>query len=195
MIMNTMPHHFKNIARSSGNGGYTLLFSVITAALVLGVAVFILSVSTKQYELSASARNSIYSFYAADAGIECASAAYSGLNGGFVSSSTGATVTCGTVGGGAQTVSVGAFVAASPGYPSFLVNSGASQVYQTPSTLNFSLANGTCAVVTIYDGFDISNNHYMIFEARGYNHCSASNGPDTYNPTTVERALRLSRKG
>ncbi len=185
----------RTLSKPDMKGGYTLLFAVITAALVLGVAIFILSVSTKQYELSASARNSIYSFYAADAGIECLSAAYSGLNGGSVSSSTGATVTCGVTGsGGTQTVSVGNFVPASPGYPSFLVNEG-NQVYQSPSTLNFNLANGTCAVVMIYDGYDSSANHYMVFDSRGYNKCTSASGPDTLHPATVERALRLSRKG
>ena len=183
-------------ARPTSQRGYTLLFAVLTAALFLGVAVFILSVSTKQYELSASARNSIYSFYAADAGVECATAAYSGLNGGSISSSTGATVTCGlTSGGASQTVTVGSFVLASPGYPSFLVTTGGKQVYQTPSNLNFSIGNGTCAVVTMYDGYDASNYHYMIFDSRGYNHCTSGNAPDTASPTTVERALRLSKKG
>ncbi|MDB5238912.1 MAG: hypothetical protein JWO00_247 [Candidatus Parcubacteria bacterium] len=184
----------QRLTRRSFQNGYTLLFAVLTAALVLGVAVFILSVATKQYELSASARNSIYSFYAADTGIECASAAYSGENGGTISSTTGATVTCGSLNGVSQTVTVGPFVLASSGYPPFLV-SGVNKVYQTPNTLNFNLANGTCAVVTLYDGFDSSGNHYMIFDSRGYNHCTSSAGPDTSSPTTVERALRLTKKG
>ncbi len=172
--------------------GYTLLFAVITAALVLGVAVFILSISTKQYELSASARNSVYSFYAADAGVECASAAYFGLNGGTVSSSTGATITCGVNGvGSPQTVTVGPFIAVGSGYPAFFTGT----VYESPSTLNFSLANGTCADITIYDGYDSSGVHYMVFDSRGYNYCDSSFGPDTLRPSTVERALRLSKKG
>ncbi len=51
--------------------GYTLLFAVLVASLALGVAVFILSVSRKQYILSAAARESMYSMYASDSGIEC----------------------------------------------------------------------------------------------------------------------------
>ena len=178
--------------QQSGQGGYTLLFAVLTAALVLGVAVFILSISTKQYELSASARNSIYSFYAADSGVECAAAAYFNLRSGdFVASSTGATVTCGVTSVGAiQTVSVGPFFSALPGYPSFLTGSK----WQS-DPLRFNLGNGTCAVVTIYDGSDSSNNHYTVFDSRGYNHCTSSYDPDTANPSTVERALRLSKQG
>lgn len=52
--------------------GYTLLFAVLIASLVLGVAVFILSVSRKQYLLSATARESMYAVYASESGIECA---------------------------------------------------------------------------------------------------------------------------
>jgi len=58
---------------SSTNRGYTLLFAVLTATLVLGVTVFILSTSRKQFLLASTARESMYSLYAADSGIECAS--------------------------------------------------------------------------------------------------------------------------
>ncbi|MDD5165700.1 MAG: hypothetical protein PHG25_04185 [Candidatus Pacebacteria bacterium] len=51
--------------------GYTLLFAVIVSVLVLSIAAFILSVSRKQAILSASARDSVYAFYAADSGLEC----------------------------------------------------------------------------------------------------------------------------
>jgi len=52
--------------------GYTLLFAVIVSVLVLSIAAFILSVSRKQAILASSARDSIYAFYAADSGLECA---------------------------------------------------------------------------------------------------------------------------
>jgi len=51
--------------------GYTLLFAVLIATLVLGVATFILGIARKQYILSSTARDSLYSFYAADSGTEC----------------------------------------------------------------------------------------------------------------------------
>ena len=58
------------------DSGYTLLFAVLIASLVLGVATFILGVAHKQYVLSSTARNSSYAFYAADSGIECMSKDY-----------------------------------------------------------------------------------------------------------------------
>lgn len=54
------------------NRAYTLLFATLTAAVVLGVAVFITSVSRKQYILASTARDSMFAIYNADSGIECA---------------------------------------------------------------------------------------------------------------------------
>ena len=52
--------------------GYTLLFAVIVSVLVLSIAAFILSVSRKEAILASASRDSIYAFYAADSGLECA---------------------------------------------------------------------------------------------------------------------------
>ncbi len=57
--------------KSKNKKGYTLLFAVLTAALVLGVAAFILGIARKQYILSSTSRDSAFAFYAADSGIEC----------------------------------------------------------------------------------------------------------------------------
>lgn len=57
---------------SSTQRAYTLLFAALTAAVVLGVAVFITSVSRKQYILASTARDSLFAIYNADSGIECA---------------------------------------------------------------------------------------------------------------------------
>src|ERR1035437_2933646 len=63
-------NHSNKILREQN--GYTLLFAVLTASLVLSVAVFILSVSRGQYLLASTARESTYAIYAADSGLECA---------------------------------------------------------------------------------------------------------------------------
>src|ERR1035437_10295519 len=72
MIMNISLKKLTSKKIFGKQGGYTLLFAVLTAALVLGVAVFILSVSRGQYLLASTARESTYAIYAADSGIECA---------------------------------------------------------------------------------------------------------------------------
>jgi len=188
-----------NISRIKNQNGYTLLFAVLVSALVLGVAVFILSVSTKQYQLSAAARNSVYSFYAADSGIECAVAAYYGdlVNGtyGSIDASSPVTISCnGTTHSGVSWS--GPVDGAVSGTP--LTKS----VYSTvPGVLDFNLPGspvGTCVRLVVYDGYDSASptpNHYTVIDARGYNECTSSGGPDTSNPATVERALRLTLKG
>lgn len=57
---------------SNHKKGYTLLFAVLLSSLVLSISVSILTISRKELILSASARESQMSFFAADAGIECA---------------------------------------------------------------------------------------------------------------------------
>jgi hypothetical protein len=59
----------KNI---SNNKGYTLLFAVLVASLVLAIGLYILSVSRQQFILSETARDSMNAFYAADSGLSCA---------------------------------------------------------------------------------------------------------------------------
>lgn len=168
------------------NKGYTLLFAVITAALVLGVAVFILSVSKKQYALSVAARDSMYALYAADSGIECTTAA-------DISTSTG---------GSAATLrircnngdSTAATFTLNPTPDRSLLWPGTSPVYQANDMI-IDLPGGTCAKVTVADGYfddsaDGLTKHKTVIDSRGYNFCDVGVGPKA-SSRTVERALRL----
>jgi len=190
--------------------GYTLLFAVLTAALVLGVAVFIVDVSRKQYELSVSARNSMYAFYAADSGIECSALA---IQGSTISTSTGATIACGTESKTSPLCRISPVdsncLLDDSSYPAPLVgpSDGGFPIYKSQNTengnLNFNFdsdnhGNG-CADITVYMGYDKYGNLWTILDSRGYNHCvtsdnGVSNSPDVNNPMTVERALRLGKE-
>ncbi len=65
--------------------GYTLLFAVIISSLVLSVAVFILTVSKKQFALAIAARSSMKASYNTKAARECVeSASFK-----YIASSTG----------------------------------------------------------------------------------------------------------
>jgi hypothetical protein len=174
--------------KGSTKRGYTLLFAVLTAALVLGVAVFIVSISTKQFELSASVRNSMYSFYAADSGIECAALAFS--NGQFATTSAAAMSCNGaSLSGAYASISSGA-----SDVPSVLLGSTYSTVYK--ALINAGFPGSTCADLAIYDGYNSAGSHYTVVDSRGYNHCVAvTNVPDTTLPNTVERALRMTKQG
>lgn len=180
----------------SSRRGYTLLFAVLTAALVLGVAVFIVNLSRKQYELSVAARNSIYSFYAADSGIECVVNSGNWTNSGGFASTTGGTLKCGT--------GTASFAAVSPVSitPSNIVTgSGNNPVRQQSAAISLSFNNGSvttnsCAILTITTGSSPTSGQPMtIIDSRGYNSCVAGPAPDPTNAATVERALRLIQTG
>ena len=164
--------------------GYTLLFAVLVATLVLGVAVFITSISRKQFLLSETARESAFSFYNADSGMECAAAANSGIS----STSNGTTPGGGPISCNGATVTLGSF---SPpvGTPNLRY-----EMVSSPATFTFS--NGGCAIVTFTTGYDVNNSLNTIIDSLGYNSCVSSGGTTpVYSPTpgsrTVERALEL----
>ena len=185
--------------------GYTLLFAVLTATLVLGVAVFILSVSKKQFALAVAARDSMYSIYAADSGIECASAA-------TIATSTDGTITS------PATLSIdcnGATFRKSNNNvtPTDVVFSGPiSDPLFKPNTMykasglvmSLDATNKTCAVITVRDGIYTESGvdkHMTIIDSSGYNYCNPTAGIAGSDPSipygpktssrTVERALRL----
>lgn len=54
------------------NKGYTLLFAVLVASVVLSIGISILNISKKEFLIATSARDSSMAFYAADSGVECA---------------------------------------------------------------------------------------------------------------------------
>ena len=68
-------------AEASAKAGYTLLFAMIVASIVLALGVSLLTVSRKEFILSSSATQSSKAFYAADSGIGCAEY-WDGTNGG-----------------------------------------------------------------------------------------------------------------
>jgi hypothetical protein len=162
--------------------GYTLLFAVITAALVLGVAVFILSVSKKQYALSVAARDSIYSLYAADSAMECVAATN-------VSTSSPLVIRCNN-NNSAQVNFTSVLSDPNPPLDPALWPTPVSNVYRALNVL-VVLDGGTCALVSITDGNYTQGTlkHKTIVESRGYNYCDSA-GPKV-SQRTVERALRL----
>ncbi|MEI6528757.1 MAG: hypothetical protein WCO10_03785 [bacterium] len=52
--------------------GFALLFAVLISSLLLSIGLSIFSVALRELSLSTAARQSVYAFYAADAGRECA---------------------------------------------------------------------------------------------------------------------------
>ena len=173
--------------------GYTLLFAVLTASVVIGVAVFILSISRGQFLLASAARESTYAIYAADSGIECAANVASDLS---TSSLTSHDMDCfDHTGGNTNKVSV---FTDDIGGVTFSVD-GLNQPWEASTTIN--LGDGRCAAITFIKGISSTDNVTPVtkIESRGYNFCKTPSGqglgPDTSNPKVVERAMRLTYIG
>ncbi|MES2223365.1 MAG: pilus assembly PilX N-terminal domain-containing protein [Patescibacteria group bacterium] len=61
-----------NIKKQKTDFGFTLLFASLIGSLVFTIGIAILNISLKQLTLTSAGRESQQSFYAADAGSECA---------------------------------------------------------------------------------------------------------------------------
>jgi type II secretory pathway pseudopilin PulG len=175
--------------------GYTLLFSIIVASIVLSIAAFILSVSRKQFILSSVSRDSTMAIYAADSAIQCAVGAY--YNGELYASPDPATgdatsparIFCmgGTSSSNYQKID-------SAEYNLLIDEQNKIYIYRTVTPFRFGFGNDSCAIVTITKGKDIATGKHRVFiESRGYNNefSAPCNEGGAYNPRTVERAIRL----
>lgn len=175
------------------NNGYTLLFSIIVASVVLSIAAFILSVSRKQFILSSVSRDSTVAIYAADSAMQCVIGAVWNDN---VGTSTGASVSCNNriVSGSYQIVE--GSVDPSHNMLNGTVDGTLYEIRTLVTPLGFDFNNDdndSCALVNITDGYDaLTRNHKIVIESRGYNdQFSAPCTPGNSNPRTVERAIRL----
>jgi hypothetical protein len=174
------------MSTTSKQSGYTLLFAVLVSVLVLGVAVFISGIARKQYILSSTALDSMYSFYAADSGIECVAAS------GVPSSTAPMAITCNTQ---SQTPSYSTITGVL-----YSDQNPASQVSEA-TNVNFgfypqghptSLTGCTVIKIDVYQ--NTAGGWSDVVQSRGYNLCTSSSGsygPNTSSPRTVERALQL----
>ncbi len=169
---------------SNSKRGYTLLFAVLTASLVLGVAAFTVGVARKQYILASTARDSIFSFYNADSAISCITNTWS------QSTSSGAVVNCNNNGN----ISLG-FSPDDNGlpWPSPTTFNGYDPVYKSVTGSFEFGSNGGCAVFTIWVGAKNNGEEKSVMEARGYNVCSSNGGNigPLDSSRTVERAIRI----
>jgi hypothetical protein len=187
-----------NIFHLKMNKGYTLLFAVLTASLVLGVAAFIVGIARKQYILSSSARDSTYAFYSADSGLECLEK--TALDGSLATTSP-ISINC-----AGNTRSNVSFSKTDTGSITIGVNTYDFDEYTASTTLGFSNTIDPqsdplwgCANVIIRNreltaGPSMGTIFMTIVDSRGYNLCTYNPGSSEFepdaSPRTVERALR-----
>lgn len=170
--------------------GYTLFFAIITSTIVLGVAVFILSISRGQYLLASTARESTIAFYAADSGFECAVKVAPSLVEEIKKYAPSVPFNC-------------AITSSSNNIEEFKKANvlGLTDALQT-SEIPIDLGSDRCALVVITKGTYIDPTTGVtpitIIRSRGYNYCTRAGttlGPDITNPKVVERLVRLTIKG
>ena len=201
--MKIIPHTIKRIKSSKG---YTLLFAVIVSVLVLSIATFILSVSRKQAILASSARDSIYAFYAADSGLECAIENLSLL---AASSSGTISISCGgktitATQNPADTIGPGGLSAVSA-TSTFSMLTGTGNSLGTGGTQNTQSGAASCASTSVAYVYTpgtilVATSTVVTVETRGYNigwKPFVPNGADgdctVTGPRKVERALRYTQ--
>lgn len=179
--------------------GYVLLFAVLTSALVLGVAAFIVSMARKQFILSAIARESIVSYYNADTVQNCIYKSW--VFDQSSATSTIADIKC----NGTNITVINNFSVEDGVIPSGSIAYGTdlftySQVYHAYGVVKFN-SGASCTTFDIWrgptnrteaDGHTLKpymDSLMTVIEARGYNLCTG-NGP-TQSSRTIERAVRV----
>lgn len=166
--------------RGKGQDGYTLLFAVLVAAIVLSIGISILSITKKQFLLASGARNSTASLYAADSGMECADYNDQPQNGDVFSTTTNnlSHLRCG------------------PTNPVVITSSnvdGTTGIGTTVFSIDFGQAATTCTTITVIKEY-VQGNPTTVIDSRGYNlgWDSANSTCDIASANKVERALQLS---
>ncbi|MDQ2933162.1 MAG: hypothetical protein M3Q80_02160 [bacterium] len=172
------------------NKGYTLLFAVLIATLVLGVSVFILSVSTKQYQLAVAARESMFAFYAADSAYECA-----------LQSITDRRITIESVDPIPEAkimcngnLAMGGTFIRKDNVTYYQDLGFVGNDVWVSEKLRLKLSNSTCAEVIVIKGSTRNINStpgpQLMFDIRGYNLCD-EDGTRVPSTRTIERGLNL----
>jgi len=191
------------------NNGYTLLFAMIVASIVLALGVSLLTISRKEFILSSSATQSSDAFYAADSGLNCAEY-WNGPNGGnaFNPLSPASSVQCSNV-TASSTVSVCHTGQVPCPDPSIVASTTLDIMGQPVYTYSFyakfltdGTSNYSCAAVTVKKYNDSDPNlggayHlYSQVTSAGYNigwnpSGFGSGDCSTASPKKVNRTVQL----
>ena len=185
--------------KKTSQNGYTLLFAVIVSVLVLSIAAFILSVSRKEAILASSARDSIYAFYAADSGLECALEHLDAL----ATSSSNISFNCGSNVITAIQNPLGtvlndpSMIAAGTSTFSMSNEGGVTTLNQYQSGIS-SCASTTVSYVSVpanYNNNGLATSTTVTVTVRGYNigWDTSNNSCDIPGPRKVERALQYTQ--
>lgn len=180
--------------------GFTVLYAILVASLLLSISLGIYSISLRDFILSSSASESEKAIFAADSGVECALywdrvrhsfaspgiAASNGFSAIAVNPATIRTIYCGETSRILYDPNVGSTLEYS------FSNFNATEVgWVTQFIVRFTPDNNApCALVVVYkraidSTATVGPSIHTRIESRGYNSC------DTANPRRVERAIEV----
>ena len=180
------------------SGGYTLLFAMIVASVVLAIGVSLLTISRKEFVLSSSATNSSASFYAADSGINCAEYWNNSGDEFGTSSLSRSPIFCSNVQGVSAATVSGSNNVTSITLPTGALSPAYEFTFNTPFSIDGTTVQG-CARVTV-DKYYAPNPSlggvmypYTTITSYGYTLGWNSNTKDctTQSPRKVERAIQV----
>ena len=165
----------------SKKGGYALLFTITVAGIILIIGTSIVNIVRKEILLSGTARESQFSFYAADAGIECA--LLWDIRHPWSPNFDVTVFATSNIVGNYEHIPGAGQGATCDGDD---INPFGNITEQTPTSatteFNLVFSDDTCANVTVQK---INQGARTVIDARGYNTCDLS------SPRRVERALRV----
>lgn len=182
----------------SMKNGFTIFFAMLVGSLSLAIGLAIYDLTVRELDLSATATQSQFAIYAADAGAECVlywDSKYNGSSSAFASSSTATPPTSGITCLG-QDIAVDGwmptpFALPTTGWDTWCWNDNTrcTAPTATAATTTFTLMMGTtatsaCAVVDVAK-YQNSGALYTTITSRGFNVCNT-----TFNPR-VERRFEV----
>jgi hypothetical protein len=191
--------HQQIVVDKSKKAGFTILYAILIAGLLLAVGVSIFNISIREFNLSLYANQSQEAMFAADAGYECAFFwndsrfidSAGNLYRGFATSTESAVMVkpimkCGTRFSAFNPVAGGGDLDMRDPYISAVDATSAVSNFilyldGTESDPNFT---GKCAVVSVTNSL-VSGAAVTQIDSRGYNTCDGS------NPRIVERGITL----
>ena len=177
----------KKTAHIGSKKGFTILYAVLIASLLLSIGVGIYNISIKDLLLSSSASASQIAVFASDSGLECA--LFWDLRGGVGASSIFATSSASTIYSGVadcgnNDIVSGVGIGDAPSVSAWTTDTPARTGNTATTIFTMSLENSACSQVSISKDSSSGTLHTIV-DARGYNTC------DTTNPRRVERGLEL----
>ena len=184
-------NHFQKTVLNTSTPGFTVLFAVLTSAVLLSIAISVYTLTMRESRISGNAESSTQALLAANMGLDCALAAdtyipkpfENWVGGDFTTAlSQNCYILNSTLNSDPPNLRNGNFIGEfnprEPNIERFTVLTSANQMIATYSTL-------PCAEVTVIKDYDVSLNPITTIVSKGLNICNSS---DSFQ---VERTLEF----